>query len=352
MWGVLALVGLVVAILLVVSTARPVTKPAPSAGQTPTATPGGEEATWTPQPPEPVQVTLPRIPTPTRDPMLYDENGCLLGPEGEVISCPAPPLPEPTEHAEPDHVPTQEVQLDWRYLYGFQGPYYATELKAGKVIVLEETISTTVEGKWRAWGLVRNEVPEPVGQVVVKASLVGADGAVLDTPSAEVPVDPLRPGEPGPFAITSTVEAERVASVEWSVESGPPNPRVPPEARQVELLIHWEVPYGDREPSFFPLCKDEGDPPYLYLLSGDTRNLGPVELPDPRVVAAWLDEDSGRVVWVAETELHGCISCPPLPVLRPDGIGSNGAFCFAIGDAEIGPRLFVWTDYMLWGVGR
>ncbi|MGC9400796.1 MAG: FxLYD domain-containing protein [Anaerolineae bacterium] len=362
--GTLAFVGLIAAVVLVASTARLAPSSALPSGERPAASPKQTttptEVPHEPESPEPVTVPLPEIPTPTRDPRLYDENGCLLGPGGEIISCPAPPLPEPTEGPAEragtegetlQGTQLQEEPLVWRRLYGFKGPYYATELKAGEVIVLEQAVSTTVKGAWRAWGLVRNEIPEAVGQVVVMASLLGADGAVLDMPSAEVPVDPLRPGEPGPFAITSTVEAEEVASVEWVVEWGSPNPRVPPEATQVVLLTFWELPYGDREPIHSSLCgNDEGEPPYPYLLAGSVENRGQAELPKPGVVAAWLDK-GGRVVWVAKTELYGCYSCPPLRALRQDGVGSYGDFCFVVSDAESGPRLYNFSQ-MLWGVGR
>jgi hypothetical protein len=245
-------------------------------------------------------------------------------------------------------------RLDWKKLGGFYGPYYATKLEAGEVIILEEAVTTTVEGGWRAWGLVRNETEKPVGEVTVKASLIGADGAILDTPSAQVPVDPLRPGEPGPFALASQVEAAKVASVKWSVESGPPNPRVPPEAREVELrLVDWTVPYGASSPTRSKLQEMgllKADDSYPYVLCGSVQNWSQVELLEPGVVAAWLDGE-GRVIWMAETELK-IRGGAPLPALAPNdpvSFDDMAAFCLAVNDPQVGPRLN--TD-MLWGVGR
>jgi hypothetical protein len=245
--------------------------------------------------------------------------------------------------------------LDWKTLAGFKGPYYAVDLEAEEVVVLKETLTTASEGTWQAWGLVRNETSTSVGEVTVTTSLIGADGAVLDRPSAEVPVDPLRPGEPGPFIITSTVEAAKVTSVEWLVEAGSPNPLVPPEAREVELLTLWTVPFGASSPArsgwFLQNMQKAGllqEMDESYILRGDIKSWGKVALPEPRIVAAWLD-DGGHVVWVEETAPLGGPGGPAsrLQVLEP---GMSGDFAFGVSNPEVGPRLDE-LSYMLWGVG-
>jgi len=46
------------------------------------------------------------------------------------------------------------------------GRYDATRARAEKVLLLENTITVTDTGNWQAWGLVRNEKTEDVGNVV------------------------------------------------------------------------------------------------------------------------------------------------------------------------------------------
>ncbi len=57
-----------------------------------------------------------------------------------------------------------------------------------------------------------------------------------------------------------------------------------------------------------------------YILKGTIDNWGEVALPEPKVVAAWLD-DEGRVVWVEETAPLGGPDGPAsrLQVLEPGG---------------------------------
>lgn len=201
---------------------------------------GNESMSHSSGPTVPVTATLPSLPSlHVRAPDLYDEDGCARIPpdEGNVVRCGpfredlerlreereaciqveagAPDLEKIFEEARrTGRCVFVEPRLPSKNLAGFRGPYYTTDLEAGEVVVLKETLTTAREGTWQAWGLVRNETSTPVGEVNVTASLIGAGGAVLDRPSAEVPVDPLRPGEPGPFVITSTVDAARVTSLE------------------------------------------------------------------------------------------------------------------------------------------
>jgi hypothetical protein len=314
-----------------------------------------------------------------RSPDLYDEDGCARIPPGEGDGVRCGPSREDLERLHEEQEACIQVEagtpnlekifkearhtgrcvfveprLPSKNLAGFRGPYYTTDLEAGEVVVLKETLTTAREGTWQAWGLVRNETPMPVGEVNVTASLIGAGGAVLDRPSTEVPVDPLRPGEPGPFIITSTVEAARVTSLEWLIVTDPPNPQVPPGVREVELLTMWTLPFGahsaQRSGWFLDLQKAGllRDIDTSYILTGSIENWGEVALPEPKVVAAWLN-DEGRVVWMEETAPLGGPDGPDsrLQSLEP---GVIGHFVLGVSDPEIGPRLDE-LRYMLWGVG-
>lgn len=348
---------------------------------TPSLSDRDESMSHSPGPTVPVTATLPSLPSlHARSPDLYDEDGCAPIPPGEGDGVRCGPSREDLERLHEEREACIQVEagapdlekifeearhtgrcvyveprLPSKNLAGFRGPYYTADLEAGEVVVLKETLTTVREGSWQAWGLVRNETSTPVGEVNVTASLIGAGGAVLDRPSAEVPVDPLRPGEPGPFVITSTVDAARVTSLEWLIVTDPPNPQVPPGAREVELLTTWTLPIGahsaQRSGWFLENMQKAGllrDIDTSYILKGTIDNWGEVALPEPKVVAAWLD-DEGRVVWVEETAPLGGPDGPAsrLQVLEP---GGSGDFGLGVSDPEVGPRLDE-LRYMLWGVG-
>ncbi len=315
-------------------------------GPLPTSEPvgQGEPAATTPSS-APATVTLPTLPDDReRFPDMYDERGCIrLGPEPDaLVDCGAPPSPgEPQPPEDPDA---------WKGLMGFIGPYYNLELRAQAVVVLEQSVTTTTQGSWGAWGLVRNETPHPVGKVHVTASLLRADGTLLGEATGQVPVDPLRPGEPGPFSLTSTVAAAEVAGVEWSVGAGTPSSLAP---RDLEILLFWDLPYGDRERD--PLLDPE-TPPYPYVQFGRMHNLGTVPLPDPGVVGAWVNGEDRIVMVVSPVVGWQRIDLPGSPIVPVDVLepGAPVDFYFFVSDPEMGPRLSdPQTDLnlMLWGVG-
>jgi len=295
----------------------------------------------------PVRVALPGLPPKwVLAPDLWDEQGCAKLSEEKVV-CPAPPLPG------------EEVGEDlgdprmWRHLLGFDGPYYVGVLRAGAVVLLPESIttSTSPEGTWRAFGLVRNETSEPVGADVT-ARLTAADGSVLEEVRAHVLVDPMRPGEPGPFVLISATPAEEVQGVSWSVEETPPGELV-----VRDLMVGapvWQLPYGDRE--WREDLDAPGPPPYPYVALGYVTNLsGLVEgtpavgVRQPLVVAAWLDPER-RVVWVT-TALVGVVpNNASASAAEPDDLPdprSGGAFFMGVSDPGIGPRLTD-LDLMVW----
>ncbi len=297
--------------------------------------------------PGPVRVALPELPPKwVLMPEFWNEQGCAILSEDKVV-CPAPPLPG--EEAEEDPGDPRV----WRELLGFDGPYYVGVLRAGALVLLPESITTGTgpEGTWRAFGLVRNETTEPVGADVT-ATLTAADGSVLEEVRAHVLVDPMRPGEPGPFVLASKTPAGKVQGVSWSVEETPPGELV-----VRDLMVGapvWQLPYGDRD--WREDLDAPGPPPYPYVALGYVTNLsGLVEgtpalgVRQPLVVAAWLDRER-RVVWVT-TALVGVVpNNAGASAAEPDDLPdprSGGAFFLVVSDSGIGPRLTD-LDLMVW----
>lgn len=237
----------------------------------------------------------------------------------------------------------------WRPLQGFHGPYYLDHPSAQEVVLLEESIGQASSQQWRAWGLVRNESNAPAGATVT-ATLIGVGGAPLGSFSTEVEVSPLRPGEPGPFQVTSDVATAAVERVEWAVEPAPPGP-----GRHRAFLIrrHWTLPFGDRERATAHYEDPSGPPPYPFVLAGDVEGLRGVVVNRPvDVVAAWVDEDL-RVRWVARaragTVPYNPSSAAQLPMQVKPRVPLS--YYLAVTDPEMGPRMTALSP-ILWVVGQ
>lgn len=229
---------------------------------------------------------------------------------------------------------------------GFEGPpgYYLPEVITDKgVNVLDNSITMTQAGNWRAWGLVRNDSPNSVGEVVVTATLYDKSGHILDKPSTTIPVNPLRSGEPGPFELKSEVTAPQVTRVEWSTQSGTASPNT---SRAIDVLVYWQVPYGVAE--WKGIKRD--DPPYPHLMQVGLENKGQ-PLSDANLAVAWVDK--GRVVWVETSILDPQRTKVPIPT------GGNGEFkTIRILDdqmeayhKEYGAEYLYRLDYLLWAWG-
>jgi hypothetical protein len=296
----------------------------------------------TPQP-TPVETPLPTLPPAwALEPDLFDENGCAKLGDG-TVDCGAPPLPgeAATEEATGD-------PLAWRSLLGFVGPYHASELRTGAVILLQDSLTIASRGPWRAWGLVRNETAHPAGADVA-ARLFAADGMLLTTVTGHVPVDPLRPGEPGPFALSSDIAVSDVAAVKWSVLETPPGPAV---IRDLQILEGWSLPFGDRAREDGWYRDPPGPPPYPFVQFGSVDNLGDASAL-PLVTAAWVDEND-RVVWVATAQVGDVPGNPGAAAVGPRSLGPRvlGDYYFVISDPSAGPLLSSGTvSAMLWAAG-
>jgi hypothetical protein len=287
--------------------------------------------------------TLP--PVSVLEPGLFDANGCQRVPPPDPLPPSAPWTVECGLSMGAD-VEEPEGASAWRNLLGFVGPYYATELRAGEVVLLQESVIVSTQGTWEAWGLVRNETTQPAG-AVVSASLFATDGTLLATPSAAVQVDPLRPGEPGPFAISSDIGASRVARIDWSVQSAVSGSNSP---RDFLILQHWTLPYGDRPPFELVYSDPDGPPPYPFVLAGDVENLRSAEVGRPTVVVAWVDENM-RVRWVTSTQSGEVPFNPSRAASFPSTLESRvtAPYFIVVDDPEVGPLLTNLAP-MLWAV--
>lgn len=266
------------------------------------------------------RVSLPTLPNRhSLDPNLFDEEDCANPPPGEARRCAAKPDRAGIPH-EPAEVKNPATTV--RSLRGFEGPYFASEIVADRIIFLTETVAVTAVGPWQAMGLVRNELPHDVGSVRVSASLYSREGTLLEQASNAVPVDRIRPGEPAPFRLVAQTDAQQVDRVEWSVTSGGPGRA----ERDLEVYRYFEV----------PLTPDSRP----YILATGMRNLGQ-PFAEARMVVAWLDEQ-GRVAWLETTT-------------NPDlGIQSDESFNMPdiqVDDPALAKRL-IRMPYMMWGVGE
>jgi hypothetical protein len=207
--------------------------------------------------------------------------------------------------------------------------------------VLSDTVTARSDtGRWSATGLVRNDTLDTVGTVTVVAELVGADGGVLDRPSATSAVHDIRPGEPVPFDVSSGIEAAQVSEVRWSATAdGTGNPAV----RQLAVATFWTRDFGDPRPVHLP-SYDERDDQRPFLAFGSLTAATAADVVDrPHIVTAFVDGD-GRVRTVVVS-----------PALAPDGstlsslaAGHTGDTLVRVDDPLLGPSVASWTP-MIWG---
>ncbi len=273
--------------------------------------------------------TLP--PVDERLPESYDADGCLVLTDGRDCGATADDIDEALAGDE-----------SGRTLVGFQGPLFTTDVSAGVVTVLDDTVAASTSGPWRAQGLVRNETTSPVLAATVTAVLRDAGGAELERVAAVSPVAPVRPGEPAPFVVEATVDAAAVASVEWSAADGGGEPL--PGTRDLELTTYFVEPAGDRGPLDLYLYEETGPGPRPYVLYGSVTDLADIDATRPAVVAAWLGDD-GRVRAVAEAD-----------AVEPDGtvteVLATGVLADFIVTVEADAAGLDAAPLLLWGVSR
>lgn len=277
-------------------------------------------------------VELPEIPAP----LSIDEACTPASGEYDPTHCVAPP--------DPAFPSSPEGLDDYRNLYGYNGPYYSPLVSGGTVRVLDQTVYTeTSSGTFRAWGLVRNESGTDAGQVTVTATLFDANNVVLGTASGLSPVFRLRPNEPGPFAVTSTVAAP-VARVEWTVALVP---LVESATRKLAIGEYRRIPYGDRQRVDSFIEPDPTNGPYPFRLSGLVRNHDSQGLQNPTVVGAFMDA-SGRVRWIETASLADENGGAAAAL----NAGDWADFVLTVGDGFGGPRANEAANVLLWGTSQ
>lgn len=259
----------------------------------------------------------------------------------------APTLPKPPEPADeaaaPTLMPGEPDTADGGVFLGYVGEWYAQPRAGGDVVVLADAVrQASGPGRWRVNGLVRNEGLRDVTSVTVTARVRGSAARDLATVSTQVPISPLRPGEPAPFQVQAAVSGSAVESVEWSVQATPVAASTA-RVRRIELTPAWEQPYGQRpRHDGYPLT-DPRKTPYPYALFGSVESQSKAALTDVQVWAAYLDEQR-RVVHVARVPLTGPGSAQRL---EP---GGTVDFLYTTDDPQLAPRL-AGASRILWAQG-
>lgn len=271
----------------------------------------------------PVPDGLPELPSVAdRVDGLYDDAGCLHTGVDDV-DC----------SVRADEVDAALAGGETRHLEGFTGPRWA-DGGTGPV-VLPATVERSRAGAFVATGLVRHWGEQVVAGVEVTARLLDAEGVVLDEVRASSPVHDVRPGEPVPFRVESTVAAEQVARIAWSASAGATGD---PTARALGWSAYWERPTGGEPVDVYLWTDPAGDRP--HLLFGSVANLGERALADPEVLVAWVGPD-GHLGPLVRT-----------PVVGPDGSALSDLAPSATGDVLVvaatapvpGSELILWVQ--------
>lgn len=230
----------------------------------------------------------------------------------------------------PGEQPTLPNHDDSKVLYGYSGPFYNTTDLDNQVVVLDQTVYTWPTSTWKVTGLLRNQTRCPIHIASLTARLLRPSGQLLATATSSLPVVDLRPGEPAPFTFEAPIARVEVKSVEWHIDF------VPDVALPTRLLE-------------FAIGREEADT--RYYLDGTIRNMATSTAQGVRVIVAWLDPQSNRVLYSAPAAIR-TFEDPKSPVEAMDlRAGETEQFVFVTTDpmvvSIIGP-----TKVVLWGVSR
>jgi len=145
--------------------------------------------------------------------------------------------------------------------------------------------------------MVRNDTPWIVDGIEVSASLEGFGGEHIQTVATDVPVRYVRPGEPAPFAVASTVRRDAIALVRWTTAYRCISPSQAA-LRKMEIALGRFLS-GARAPDGAAVTLLAGDEERLGALRevawGSVRSWGERPIRKPAVVALWLSAD-GRAL--------------------------------------------------------
>jgi len=225
---------------------------------------------------------------------------------------------------------------EFQSFLGFAGSYATDEVEGDQVKLLEETLTVSTNGVWRALGLVRNETVADVGDIKIEANLYSIDGGLLEKVQTDALVERIRPGEPVPFEIDATTPAGMVSKVEWKVFAKKANKQA---SRDQVIRMFYELAYGQsdykglaREGSAFP-----------YEMAAGFNNLGQ-EVKKEKLIAAWLTPE-GKIFHIETAQMNAAFA---------NGIPEGGMANFdhiMVSDPQVAPKLSEY-EYMLWVVGE
>lgn len=241
----------------------------------------GQDAQLATAEPSPLP-TLP--PLEERYPERYDDEGCPI----ELPDCLSTAGDADASAAQLDAGPAAE-----RALQGYTGTHWLVD-PTGGVRVLTETITALPEPTWQTVGLVRNETGDEIDQVRIRATLIGADGQVIEVvegPPA-IPVA-LRAGEPAPFTLVADVPLADVASVRWDTRWEPATGSSTAQ-RALSAAVAWVRPAGE-EPALETFSYTDPPNERPHVAFGTVDNVGSAA-DGVSAAFAWLVD--GRVVRV------------------------------------------------------
>lgn len=264
----------------------------------------------TPSPRE-AEALLPRIP-------LQQEE--ILRLDGLSVDEMVAKVPPGTLQHDPD---------EYKSLYGFYGSFYNTTNLDGRVAVLEKTVSRRPTHTLKAYGLVRNQTRQSINIHSITATLRGPQGEVLDIVTASIPVQNLRPGEPGPLMIESAVAQNTIANIEWSVDSEPS--------------------LGKPRPFAFDIIDDrDSRQGSHYDLFVAIRNEDAAASRRTKVLAAWLDEQ-GKLIYVDALMVRANDDPKTWRSWTDLGPNESGYLTYNTSDSWLVSRL-IKARVMLWGI--
>jgi hypothetical protein len=231
------------------------------------------------------------------------------------------------------------TELDPVDFLGYVGPWYKTPSPSGDMVVLERSLASESGDTWALNGLIRNEGLVAATRVSVTATLQ-VSGETRQA-VAQVPVSPVRPGEPAPFHIEASVPRGDVSSVKWEVES---EPSLGSPLRNLEIQPYWTLPYGERDRYNGSVFADTQELPRPFVFYGRVRNEELVSLDRISAWMAFLD-DTGRLIHFGRLTPR---SSDPNAPLRP---GRLQDVIYVVDDPTLGPKLHD-ASTALWAVGK
>jgi hypothetical protein len=228
-------------------------------------------------------------------------------------------------------VPPGTLQHDpdeYKSLYGFYGPFYNTANLDGRVVVLDKTVSRRPTYTLKAYGLVRNQTRHSVYIHSITATLRGPQGEVLDIVTASIPVQNLRPGEPGPLVIESAVAQNTIVNIEWSVDSEPSLGKPRPFA--FDIIDDRDSRQGSHYDLFVAIRNED---------AAASR---------PKILAAWLDEQ-GKLIYVDALLVRATDDPKTWRSWTDLGPNESGYLTYNTLDSWLVSRL-IKARVMLWGI--